>query len=195
MYFQGHSAEVHCLCWDTNGEYLASVSQESIKVWSLASGNCIHELNSSGNMFHSCVFHPSYPSLMVIGGYQVYLYIWSCRVPLHFVPNCIVLISVYYNNLFSFLYYDHMNCSTVCTVTIFCWWPLESVSDRLWISLAQLHVCVCQYLLLMFVLHLRERVSVFRNTAPLFSKFSLETLVFYSGLRAMNMFCSIWHDF
>ncbi|XP_058724074.1 transcriptional corepressor LEUNIG_HOMOLOG-like isoform X5 [Vicia villosa] len=67
---QGHSADVHCICWDTNGDYLASVSQESVKVWSLASGDCIHELNSSGNIFHSCVFHPSYSNLLVIGGYQ-----------------------------------------------------------------------------------------------------------------------------
>ncbi|KAK7342255.1 hypothetical protein VNO80_25200 [Phaseolus coccineus] len=63
--FQGHSAEVHCVCWDTNGDCLASVSQESVKVWSLASGECIHELNSSGNMYHSCVLHPSYSTLLV----------------------------------------------------------------------------------------------------------------------------------
>ncbi|KAM5552711.1 hypothetical protein ABKV19_025093 [Rosa sericea] len=67
---QGHSTEVHSLCWDTNGDYLASVSQESVRVWSLSSGKCIHELSSSGNMFHSCVFHPSYSTLLVIGGYQ-----------------------------------------------------------------------------------------------------------------------------
>ncbi|XP_017415071.1 transcriptional corepressor LEUNIG_HOMOLOG isoform X2 [Vigna angularis] len=74
--FQGHSADVHCVCWDTNGDYLASVSQESVKVWSLASGECIHELNSSGNMYHSCVFHPSYSTLLVIGGYQS-LELWN----------------------------------------------------------------------------------------------------------------------
>ncbi|KAG5063360.1 hypothetical protein JHK85_004543 [Glycine max] len=73
---QGHSAEVRCVCWDTNGDYLASVSQESVKVWSLASGECIHELTSSGNMFHSCVFHPSYSTLLVIGGYQS-LELWN----------------------------------------------------------------------------------------------------------------------
>ncbi|XP_027187228.1 transcriptional corepressor LEUNIG_HOMOLOG-like isoform X2 [Cicer arietinum] len=73
---QGHSGEVHCVCWDPNGDYLASVSQESVKVWSLASGDCIHELNSSGNMFHSCVFHPSYSNLLVIGGYQS-LELWN----------------------------------------------------------------------------------------------------------------------
>ncbi|CAA0833437.1 LEUNIG_homolog [Striga hermonthica] len=68
--FQGHSGVVNYLCWDLSGELLASVSEDSIKVWSLASGECIHELNASGNQFHSCVFHPSYSSLLVIGGLQ-----------------------------------------------------------------------------------------------------------------------------
>ncbi|TXG72565.1 hypothetical protein EZV62_001144 [Acer yangbiense] len=74
--FQGHSTEILSVCWDTNGEYLASASQESVKVWSLPSGECIHELNSSGNKFHSCIFHPSYSTLMVIGGYQS-LELWN----------------------------------------------------------------------------------------------------------------------
>ncbi|KAI5600731.1 hypothetical protein POPTR_001G049400v4 [Populus trichocarpa] len=73
---QGHSTEVHSVCWDVNGEYLASVSQESVRVWSLATGDCIHELSSSGNKFHSCVFHPSYATLLVIGGYQS-LELWN----------------------------------------------------------------------------------------------------------------------
>lgn len=76
---QGHSTEVHSLCWDANGDYLASVSQESVRVWSLSSGECIHELSSSGNMFHSCVFHPSYSTLLVIGGYQVSFALFWCR--------------------------------------------------------------------------------------------------------------------
>ncbi|KAI3667938.1 hypothetical protein L6452_43009 [Arctium lappa] len=66
--FQAHSGVVNYVCWDLNGEYLASVSEESVKVWSLASGECIHELASNGNQFHSCVFHPSYSTLLVIGG-------------------------------------------------------------------------------------------------------------------------------
>lgn len=73
IFHQGHTADVHSVCWDNNGDYLASVSQESVRVWSLASGECIHELSPSGNMFHSCVFHPSYSTLLVIGGYQVCL--------------------------------------------------------------------------------------------------------------------------
>ncbi|XP_065616007.1 transcriptional corepressor LEUNIG_HOMOLOG [Quercus suber] len=73
---RGHTTDVHSICWDTNGDYLASASQESVRVWSLASGDCIHELSSSGNMYHSCVFHPSYPTLLVIGGYQS-LELWN----------------------------------------------------------------------------------------------------------------------
>ncbi|XP_011020662.1 PREDICTED: transcriptional corepressor LEUNIG-like [Populus euphratica] len=73
---RGHSTAVHSVCWDVNGDYLASVSQESVRVWSLATGECIHELSSSGNKFHSCVFHPGYSTLLVIGGYQS-LELWN----------------------------------------------------------------------------------------------------------------------
>lgn len=44
-----------------------------MRVWSLASGSegeCVHELSCNGNKFHSCVFHPAYSSLLVIGCYQ-----------------------------------------------------------------------------------------------------------------------------
>ncbi|XP_020259884.1 transcriptional corepressor LEUNIG_HOMOLOG-like isoform X2 [Asparagus officinalis] len=67
---QGHNKEVQSVCWDPNGEFLATVSHDTVKVWSLASGECTHELNSSGNNYHSCLFHPTYPGLLVIGGYQ-----------------------------------------------------------------------------------------------------------------------------
>ena len=62
---------VNYLSWDANGDYLASVSPDIVKVWSLTSGECIHELSSSGNQFHSCVFHPIYSTLLVIGGIRV----------------------------------------------------------------------------------------------------------------------------
>ncbi|XP_052186352.1 transcriptional corepressor LEUNIG_HOMOLOG-like isoform X2 [Diospyros lotus] len=74
--FQGHSGVVNYLCWDLNGDYLASVSEESVKVWSLASGECIHELSYNGSQFHSCVFHPSYSALLVIGGLRC-LELWN----------------------------------------------------------------------------------------------------------------------
>ncbi|OVA01601.1 WD40 repeat [Macleaya cordata] len=73
---QGHSTVVHSVCWDVNGDYLASVSDDSVRVWSLASGECIHELSSNGNKFQSCVFHPSYSTLLVVGGYQS-LELWN----------------------------------------------------------------------------------------------------------------------
>ncbi|KAF8407002.1 hypothetical protein HHK36_006123 [Tetracentron sinense] len=70
---QGHTKPVHSVCWDPTGELLASVSEDSVRVWTLGSGSegeCIHELSCDGNKFHSCVFHPTYPSLLVIGCYQ-----------------------------------------------------------------------------------------------------------------------------
>lgn len=66
---QGHSKEVLSISWDANGEYLASISHDAVKVWS-ASGEHIHELKSNGNNFYSCVFHPTFPKLLFIGGYQ-----------------------------------------------------------------------------------------------------------------------------
>eukprot|EP00252_Welwitschia_mirabilis_P005203 TRINITY_DN1568_c0_g6_i2.p1 TRINITY_DN1568_c0_g6~~TRINITY_DN1568_c0_g6_i2.p1 ORF type:complete len:882 (-),score=202.48 TRINITY_DN1568_c0_g6_i2:799-3444(-) len=74
-----HTKPVHSLCWDASGDYMASVSEDSVRVWALGNGSdgeCVHELNSSGNKFHSCVFHPNYPSLLIIGCYQS-LELWN----------------------------------------------------------------------------------------------------------------------
>ncbi|XP_076916000.1 transcriptional corepressor LEUNIG-like [Bidens hawaiensis] len=77
---QGHTKPIHSICWDPSGEYLASVSEDSVRVWSLMSaneGDCVHELSCNGNKFNSCVFHPSYAnSLLVIGCYQS-LELWN----------------------------------------------------------------------------------------------------------------------
>ncbi|CAL4920247.1 unnamed protein product [Urochloa decumbens] len=73
---KGHNSEVNCVCWDENGEYLASVSQDTVKVWSVSSGACIHELRSHGNQYQSCIFHPRYPKVLIVGGYQT-LELWS----------------------------------------------------------------------------------------------------------------------
>ncbi|KAI5331202.1 hypothetical protein L3X38_021328 [Prunus dulcis] len=73
----GHVKDVVSLCWDTSGKYLASVSEDSARVWSTASnGKWIHELKSNGNKFQSCTFHPGYPLLLIIGGYQS-LELWN----------------------------------------------------------------------------------------------------------------------
>ncbi|KAJ7553769.1 hypothetical protein O6H91_06G112100 [Diphasiastrum complanatum] len=71
---QRHTKPVHSVCWDVTGDYVASVSEDSVRVWALGSGGdgeCVHELSCNGNKFHSCVFHPDFPSLLVIGCYQV----------------------------------------------------------------------------------------------------------------------------
>jgi len=74
---QGHTKLIHSVCWDPSGEFLASVSEDSVRVWTLGSGSegeCVHELSCNGNKFHSCVFHPTYSSLLVIGCYQASLH-------------------------------------------------------------------------------------------------------------------------
>ncbi|CAI7777522.1 unnamed protein product, partial [Closterium sp. NIES-54] len=76
---QRHSKPVHSVCWDATGEFIASVSEDAVRVYALGPGNggeCVHELVSSGNKFHSCTFHPKYPSLLVIGCYQS-LELWN----------------------------------------------------------------------------------------------------------------------
>ncbi|KAL6501931.1 hypothetical protein OROGR_027064 [Orobanche gracilis] len=75
---KGHTKPIH-ICWDPSGELLASVSEDSVRVWTLRSGSegeCLHELCCNGNKFHSCVFHPTYSSLLVIGCYQS-LELWN----------------------------------------------------------------------------------------------------------------------
>ncbi|KAL6978505.1 hypothetical protein U1Q18_020173, partial [Sarracenia purpurea var. burkii] len=70
---QGHTKPIH------SGEFLASVSEDSVRVWTLGMGSerdCVHELSCNGNKFHSCVFHPTYSSLLVIGCYQS-LELWN----------------------------------------------------------------------------------------------------------------------
>ncbi|RYR05683.1 hypothetical protein Ahy_B06g085510 isoform A [Arachis hypogaea] len=64
---KGHTKPIHSVCWDPSGEFLASVSEDSVRVWTLGTGTegeCVHELSCNGNKFHSCVFHPTYSSLL-----------------------------------------------------------------------------------------------------------------------------------
>ena len=71
IYFQGHNKEVLSICWDPSGKYIASISEDTARVWSVSGRECLHELRSTGNKFQSCTFHPGYSQLLVIGGYQV----------------------------------------------------------------------------------------------------------------------------
>nr|GMD44305.1 transcriptional corepressor LEUNIG-like isoform X2 [Ipomoea batatas] len=70
---------VNYVCWDPSGELLVTVSEDSVRVWALGSGsvgNCIHKLGSNHSKFHSCVFHPLYTSVLVIGCNQS-LELWN----------------------------------------------------------------------------------------------------------------------
>ncbi|CAI0389705.1 unnamed protein product, partial [Linum tenue] len=76
---QGHKSPINSVCWDPSGEFLASVSDDLVRVWKISSaskGHCIRELNHSGNRFNTCVFHPTHPSLLIIGCYQT-LELWD----------------------------------------------------------------------------------------------------------------------
>ncbi|PVH39412.1 hypothetical protein PAHAL_5G495300 [Panicum hallii] len=68
--FESHTKDVGSLCWDPTGEYVVSVSEDIVKVWSLNDKSCVNELNCRGRKLTSCAFHPTYPSLLVIGCYQ-----------------------------------------------------------------------------------------------------------------------------
>ncbi|XP_039064762.1 transcriptional corepressor LEUNIG-like isoform X4 [Hibiscus syriacus] len=78
---QGHKSTVHSVSWDATGEFLASVSDDLVRVWTVGSGGkgeCVQELSctGSGTKFNTCVFHPSYSSLLVIGCYKT-LELWN----------------------------------------------------------------------------------------------------------------------
>jgi WD40 repeat protein len=78
-----HSKAVSGLCWSASGDFLVSLTEDYVKVWSIGSSNengerskCRYELSCKEKMFQSCVFHPNYPSLLVIGCYQA-LELWN----------------------------------------------------------------------------------------------------------------------
>ncbi|KAL6626853.1 hypothetical protein ACP70R_030579 [Stipagrostis hirtigluma subsp. patula] len=70
--FEGHTKRVDSLCWDPSGQFVVSVSEDALKVWSLnaRTEERVHELDGSLRQFSSCAFHPTYLSLLIIGSYQ-----------------------------------------------------------------------------------------------------------------------------
>jgi len=60
------------MCWDVTGKMIASVTEDDVRVWSVFDGRqCIYKYPSNGNRFQSVIFHPRYPDVLVIGGFQV----------------------------------------------------------------------------------------------------------------------------
>ncbi|KAL3535792.1 hypothetical protein ACH5RR_004253 [Cinchona calisaya] len=65
-----HNTDVLSVCWNSSGEYLASLSEDFIRVWKIGSWGqqkCMHELSISGKKFRCCAFHPYQSSLIAIG--------------------------------------------------------------------------------------------------------------------------------
>lgn len=76
---KGHQQSVTSLCWDPSGQYIASASEDLVRVWAIGSRNesdFMHELNCTGNKFYSCAFHPTHSSVLIIGCYQSIL-LWD----------------------------------------------------------------------------------------------------------------------
>ncbi|EPS68633.1 hypothetical protein M569_06134 [Genlisea aurea] len=77
-----HTKPIQSICWDSSGEFLASLSEDSVKVWSFRNGSegggeCVHEISCSDGRFRCCVFHPGYsPLLLVVGGFKS-LEVWN----------------------------------------------------------------------------------------------------------------------
>lgn len=92
------------MCWDPSGDFLASVSDDLVRVWSVVSsarGECIHELSCSGNKFNTCVFHPTCPSLLVIGCYEVsYTALLLFTLKMNLLPGDLLLLKMLSEVLF-----------------------------------------------------------------------------------------------
>ncbi|KAK4347738.1 hypothetical protein RND71_034077 [Anisodus tanguticus] len=73
---QGHARDIRSFCWDMSGNYLASVSEDSARIWSISNEKCICELVSSDHMFQSCTFRPGYAMVLVIGSNEL-LELWN----------------------------------------------------------------------------------------------------------------------
>ncbi|XP_070051671.1 transcriptional corepressor LEUNIG-like [Nicotiana tomentosiformis] len=80
---QGHVGDVRSICWDNrsicwdmSGNFLASVSEDSARIWCVSGRKCLHELRSSGNKFQSCTFHPDCAQILAIGSHEL-LELWN----------------------------------------------------------------------------------------------------------------------
>ncbi|XP_006338175.1 transcriptional corepressor LEUNIG-like isoform X1 [Solanum tuberosum] len=70
---KGHISIIRGICWSSSGEYLASLSEDMVKVWKIGSSGeqeCMNERSVTGKRFRCCTFHPCYPSVLVVGSDQ-----------------------------------------------------------------------------------------------------------------------------
>ncbi|XP_011086694.1 transcriptional corepressor LEUNIG-like [Sesamum indicum] len=95
---KGHQEPIHSVCWDHSGELLASVSDKSVRIWTMGTGNewvCLNEHKSDSHKFHSCVFHPTQSSVLVLGCYQASCSSFNTQHPaqIHFLNSNVVTYS------------------------------------------------------------------------------------------------------
>ncbi|XP_070051648.1 transcriptional corepressor LEUNIG_HOMOLOG isoform X2 [Nicotiana tabacum] len=76
LQLQGHVGDVRSICWDMSGNFLASVSEDSARIWCVSGRKYLHELRSSGNKFQSCTFHPDRAQILAIGSHEL-LELWN----------------------------------------------------------------------------------------------------------------------
>ncbi|WJX46095.1 hypothetical protein P8452_32926 [Trifolium repens] len=68
---RGHVKHICSICWDVTGQTIASVSEDSVRVWLLSmNGQCLYEYPSNGKIFRSIIFHPQRRNILVVGGFQ-----------------------------------------------------------------------------------------------------------------------------
>ncbi|CAN4119119.1 unnamed protein product [Withania somnifera] len=84
----GHISNIRAISWNSSGEYLASLSEDTVKVWKIVSNGeqeCMHERSVKGKRFRCCTFHPRYPSVLVVGSYE-------CQELWHMAENKVMIV-------------------------------------------------------------------------------------------------------
>ncbi|MCH85235.1 transcriptional corepressor LEUNIG-like, partial [Trifolium medium] len=70
---QGHVKDICSICWDVSGYWIASASEDEVRIWSLMMygyRQCVYHYPSNGKKFTSIIFHPRYHNVLVIGSSQ-----------------------------------------------------------------------------------------------------------------------------
>lgn len=109
---KGHATNVISVCWNSSGEYMASLSEDLIRVWKISSGEmqqCVHELSVNTKKFQCCLFHPSCPLSLIIGFNQARLSLlygrctFLCALKGEVAVLVYLVISIYLFSCFDFL--------------------------------------------------------------------------------------------
>jgi len=71
----GHTKQINSVVWNSTGEYLASASEDSVRIWDLRTPKeSIQQFTVHGN--YCCAYHPLQQNIIIIGSYQS-TYLWD----------------------------------------------------------------------------------------------------------------------